>query len=58
MVVCAPDKGKKDETDISYHNLQKTLDKTSKNDYIIIYVEFKARIGRKSVKDIIVYVEK
>lgn len=50
--VYAPEEGKKQETEQFYEQLQETIEKVNKNDYMVICGDFNARIGNTPIPKI------
>lgn len=48
--VYSPEEGRVEETEQFYDNLQKVIDKTNANDYIVIAGDLNARVGNKPIK--------
>jgi len=45
LAVYAPKEGKTEQTEEFYETLQDQIDKTSKNDYIVVAGDYNARVG-------------
>ena len=52
LAVYAPEEGKTEQTEEFYETLQDQIDKISKNDYIVVAGDYKARVGNLPIDGI------